>query len=1077
MIGLSLFDSTLSLHLAISLLHFLWQGLLISLVVVVCDATIGRKRAHVRYAVNFSALMLMLICLLVTFGLVAIRAPRALNGASLAPTTTFSDTALLQSEPEALSQLAIDSAEPSVATLATPPAAYETSQAANVEAAFFESWAWLAPYVTVIYLIGFTLMTVRFAVAFIGGDRLRRSAKVVTDPLWLDRLEKCIGQIKCSVHPTLMTCDRIATPLIVGVLKPVVLMPASLLTELASSQLENILLHELAHLRRYDNLMNLFQRVVETLLFFHPAVWYVSHRVSNERENCCDDLVLSVGAEPSGYAETLIRVVELGQHRARLAAGATLAVDGNRKTELRTRVSRVMGVDERTPFRSSRFATVTVFAVMTLLAASVWSYLEASQVAQQNPEGTLTVALVDSSGVAVEGAEVEIKDWDDDWVDTDYRGTSDKNGEVVFENFKPGYYPLMLVKHKDFAPILQPFSFEKGTAARVAFKLLKAEVGSLRVISSSGEPIAGAMITGLNVSNTESNLKMKLSHRQFEMLTDRPSEDFVSDASGLIFLPPLPVGSSVRAKVLHPHWKSTKTEEANIETLKSTTVVMEQGTIVTAKLVGDDSVLKELEGKNIDVRLFINSMTRGVGYEIAHLFPVKDGAIEFCLEEGQYDGFGLGIEGFSITPRFGSTLQKFEFTNIPAVERINRNFVVRRNYVAKGRAVTEQGAPVAEAEITALVQNLFVDKEQKLSSLTENKFDYSFAKTDANGYYEIEIPEGPTRFIINWGGGSPEDSPVTDFQNGQTLPDLVLDPPPVITGKIVAADGRPVGGAIARVISSFCETKYVTSDKDGNFEIKLKGFEYDMETEARLDHIKVVAFDPHGPLAGIVDVDLSDKSKHSALTMELVEQAPGWIEDEIKKTIQAQSAKMLAKMGVDQKELEEQYADEKGIDLEQLKEKHKNKDYDLAPEFAGGTWFNTDSDSLKDFRGQYVLIDFWFIGCGPCERQIPSLKKVYNLYREQGFAVISVHRAGQPPESVKQFCDARGMNFPLVVDGVGEEILKAYRPLGVEGFPTYLLINPEGQIVPAYLHSLKIETIRRCMLQKDAQSPSKLNGD
>ena len=131
----------------------------------------------------------------------------------------------------------------------------------------------------------------------------------------------------------------------------------------------------------------------------------------------------------------------------------------------------------------------------------------------------------------------------------------------------------------------------------------------------------------------------------------------------------------------------------------------------------------------------------------------------------------------------------------------------------------------------------------------------------------------------------------------------------------------------------------------------------------------------------------------------------------------------------------------------------------------GGTWLNTDSDSLEDFRGQYVLLDFWFIGCGPCEGEIPSLKKVYNLYREKGFTVISVHTAGQSPESVKQFCDARGMNFPLVVDSAAENILKAYRPLGVEVFPSYLLINPEGEIIPADMRSHKIETIRKHMHQ------------
>ena len=1069
--NLSLFDCTLSLHLAISLLHFLWQGLVLAIVVAVGNATIGRNNANIRYGLSFSALVLMLVCLLVTFGSVATNTPGNLIASAPAPDAAVANTSFSQSKSEVLSQPANDLGDVSVADPAAPAAQAETAQVANAETAFFESWTWLAPYVAIVYLIGFTLMTVRFAVAFYGGDRLRRGATVVTDPQWVNRLNNCIGQIKCAVRPTLMTCDRIATPLIVGVLKPVILLPTSLLTELSPSQVENILLHELAHLRRYDNLANLFQRVVETLLFFHPAVWYVSSRVSDERENCCDDLVISIGAEPSGYAETLLRVVELGQHRARLAAGASLAVDGNRKTQLRTRVSRVMGVEDRAPFRSSRFAAVAVLAFLGLLSVSLWNQLQASPTIQES-EGTLTVSLVDSEGVAVVGAQIEIKDWSDGWKDTDYKGTSDKNGEVAFENFKPGYYPAALVKHQDFAPVLRNFSFEKGTASRVTCKLLKPESGSLRVLSPEGKPIAGAVITRLDVSSTESSNKMVLLHDHFEMLTGRPSADFVSDQNGLISLPPLPAGSLVRVKVLHPHWKSARTEEADIGSLKSKAVVLARGTIVTAKLVGDASVLKELEGENIEVVAFTNSlMTSAEKYGIKHSFSVKDGAIEFCLADGQYDGFYLNVDGFSITPRFASTLIKLEFTNIPDAQTVQKKFVVRKRHLAKGRLVTEQGEPVAKAGINVLSQNLFVDEEQKLSPVDDSEFDYHCATTDAEGYYEIEIPEGPTRLTADSSGDSPDEYLKANFQKGKPLPDLVSKSLPVITGKILSPDGRPVSGAFARVITLYGESKYVRADKDGNFELKIKSFEYDIETEKRRDIIKLLAFDPHGPLAGIVDVDVSDKSKYSDINIELAEHKPDWIEQEVHKIIEPQNDKMLAKMGFDKEELEKNYAAEKGMDLEQLKAKDQNKEYEMAPEFDGGTWFNSDSDSLEDFRGQYVLLDFWFIGCGPCERGIPSLKLVHELFRDRGFTVISVHIAGQPPESVKQFCDARGMNFPLVVDGADEKILKAYKPHGVEGFPTYLLINPKGEVVPANLHQQKIETIRKYMLLKDTKAP------
>ena len=151
-----------------------------------------------------------------------------------------------------------------------------------------------------------------------------------------------------------------------------------------------------------------------------------------------------------------------------------------------------------------------------------------------------------------------------------------------------------------------------------------------------------------------------------------------------------------------------------------------------------------------------------------------------------------------------------------------------------------------------------------------------------------------------------------------------------------------------------------------------------------------------------------------------------------------------------------------------------------APNIDSGTWFNTDSKSLRDFRGQYVLLDFWFIGCGPCERDFPMVKMANAIYRDHGFSAISIHIAGQSPESVKQFCDARGLNFLLVVDGAGEEILKRYKSLGVIGFPSYLLIDPDGNVassilgtadsadeMPLSVHGHKLEVIRHFLLTED----------
>ena len=96
-------------------------------------------------------------------------------------------------------------------------------------------------------------------------------------------------------------------------------MPVSALAGLTPRQVEAILAHELAHIRRHDYVVNLLQTVVETLLFYHPAVWWLSHRIRVERENCCDDLAVSLCGDPVAYAAALAPATSLGERVARLA--------------------------------------------------------------------------------------------------------------------------------------------------------------------------------------------------------------------------------------------------------------------------------------------------------------------------------------------------------------------------------------------------------------------------------------------------------------------------------------------------------------------------------------------------------------------------------------------------------------------------------------------------------------------------------------------------------------------------------------------------------------------------------------
>ena len=111
----------------------------------------------------------------------------------------------------------------------------------------------------------------------------------------------------------LLQSALVDTPLVIGALKPVILLPAALITELPADQLEALLAHELAHVLRQDYLINLLQSVVETLLFYHPAVWWISYQVRKERENCCDDLAVNVACDRTVYVRALATVAGRGR--------------------------------------------------------------------------------------------------------------------------------------------------------------------------------------------------------------------------------------------------------------------------------------------------------------------------------------------------------------------------------------------------------------------------------------------------------------------------------------------------------------------------------------------------------------------------------------------------------------------------------------------------------------------------------------------------------------------------------------------------------------------------------------------
>jgi len=168
---------------------------------------------------------------------------------------------------------------------------------------------------------------------------LRRNC-IAIDPSELDAsTRKVVADFSSSRTVTLATSENVRVPAAIGFFKPMVVIPAWALRELPAEELNIILLHEFAHLRRWDDWTNLLQKVVQAVFVFHPAVWWIESRVSLEREMACDDVVLAQTANPRGYAQCLIGLLEKSVAR-RGWAMAQAAV--NRAREASLRLARIL---------------------------------------------------------------------------------------------------------------------------------------------------------------------------------------------------------------------------------------------------------------------------------------------------------------------------------------------------------------------------------------------------------------------------------------------------------------------------------------------------------------------------------------------------------------------------------------------------------------------------------------------------------------------------------------------------------------------------------------------------------------
>lgn len=319
-----------------TLVHFLWQGLTIALLYAAIDRVMGRRsNPNGRYLLACAALAAMMAAPLTTWELM--QPPGANPDAAyqirgIPPVPATSSTAGAATLPDSVR--------------ATVP---------EVQPAQFLAW------VVVIWLFGAAALWVRLAGGWVVAARMRSMLVRRAPPEWQETLEKLGAQIGVSRPVRLLVSALVQAPTVVGWLRPVVLAPVGSLGGLPAEYMEALLLHELAHIRRHDYLVNMLQSVAEALLFYHPAVWWVSGRIRAGRELCCDDIAVSVSGDALTYARALAHLESYQPAHLSVALAATGG-------SLADRIARLLG-QSRPAARTGPGPGVVTIAILLVTAA------------------------------------------------------------------------------------------------------------------------------------------------------------------------------------------------------------------------------------------------------------------------------------------------------------------------------------------------------------------------------------------------------------------------------------------------------------------------------------------------------------------------------------------------------------------------------------------------------------------------------------------------------------------------------------------------------------------------------------
>ena len=305
-------------------------------------------------------------------------------------------------DPMPMAAMPLPSAVEPVEKLQTEPAPCRATPIGPASIGLASAWSmvksrvqpWL-PEIVLVWFAGVLVVAMRFLLSWHTVRRLRRVGVSPVGGSVQGVLERTAEKLRLARAVGVLQSALVRTPVVLGWFRPLILLPACVVTGLSPDQLESILAHELAHIRRHDYLVNLLQTLVETLFFYHPAVWWLSRQIRNERENCCDDVAMGIAASRADYGRALLAIEEL---RA-ASPSLSLAASGG---SLLARIRRIAGCEPTPRIIGGSSILGVILVSLAIAVAATWGASPAAekQGANDSSEKTVDAKPADDASLA-----------------------------------------------------------------------------------------------------------------------------------------------------------------------------------------------------------------------------------------------------------------------------------------------------------------------------------------------------------------------------------------------------------------------------------------------------------------------------------------------------------------------------------------------------------------------------------------------------------------------------------------------------------------------------------------------------